>query len=205
MPLEPGLEAAFQYAVTGADTAAALGGGEMPVLVTPRVLALPERVTVAAVAGALEVGATVGTRPVSSIAARGLSCLGLDVHRDTIWVAGLTESTETISGVGRAPHRGRARGRAPVGNALLGAVAGGVLLHLSIPPCPIDSAASGRHTKRRRRGSPTFIGVPGSPALPTWPHLVRVDALPQTVRNRTEEGGSCRSTPGSSAIASATS
>jgi hypothetical protein len=112
MTLEPGLEAAFRYTVTEADTAAALGSGEVPVLATPRVLALAERATVAAVAGALEVGATVGTRPVSSIAARGLSCLGLDVHRDTIWVAGLTESTETISGVGRAPHRGRARGRA---------------------------------------------------------------------------------------------
>ena len=63
MALEPGLEAAFRYAVTAADTAAAVGSGEVPVLATPRALALAERATVAAVAGALEAGATtVGTR-----------------------------------------------------------------------------------------------------------------------------------------------
>jgi fluoroacetyl-CoA thioesterase len=63
MALAPGLEAAFRYTVTGADTAAAVGSGEVPVLATPRVLALAERATVDAVAGALEAGATtVGTR-----------------------------------------------------------------------------------------------------------------------------------------------
>ena len=63
MTLEPGLEAAFGYTVTEADTAAALGSGEVPVLATPRVLALAEQATVAAVAGALEAGATtVGIR-----------------------------------------------------------------------------------------------------------------------------------------------
>ena len=63
MPLSPGLEAAFRYVVTGADTAAAIGSGAVPVLATPRVLALAERATVAAVAGALGAGATtVGTR-----------------------------------------------------------------------------------------------------------------------------------------------
>jgi predicted thioesterase len=49
--------------VADADTAAALGSGEVPVLATPRVLALAERATVAAVAGALDAGATtVGVR-----------------------------------------------------------------------------------------------------------------------------------------------
>jgi fluoroacetyl-CoA thioesterase len=63
MALEPGLEAAFRYTVTEADTAAAVGSGEVPVLATPRALALAERATVEAVAGALEAGATtVGTR-----------------------------------------------------------------------------------------------------------------------------------------------
>ena len=63
MTLEPGLAAAFRYTVTGADTAVALGSGQVPVLATPRVLALVERATVAAVAGALEAGTTtVGTR-----------------------------------------------------------------------------------------------------------------------------------------------
>jgi fluoroacetyl-CoA thioesterase len=63
MTLEPGLRAAFRYTVAGADTAAAVGSGEVPVLATPRVLALAEWATVAAVAGALDAGATtVGTR-----------------------------------------------------------------------------------------------------------------------------------------------
>jgi fluoroacetyl-CoA thioesterase len=63
MTLEPGLQAAFRYTVTGADTAAAVGSGQMPVLATPRVLALAEQATVAAVAGALEAGeTTVGVR-----------------------------------------------------------------------------------------------------------------------------------------------
>jgi fluoroacetyl-CoA thioesterase len=63
MTLEPGLEATFRHTVTEADTAAAVGSGEVPVLATPRVLALVERATVAAVAGVLEAGATtVGTR-----------------------------------------------------------------------------------------------------------------------------------------------
>jgi fluoroacetyl-CoA thioesterase len=63
MTLEPGLEAAFAYTVTEADTAVAVGSGEVPVLATPRVLALAEQATVAAVAGALEAGVTtVGTR-----------------------------------------------------------------------------------------------------------------------------------------------
>jgi len=63
MTLEPGRAVAFRHSVTGADTAAALGSGEVPVLGTPQVLALAERATVAAVAGALEPGTTtVGTR-----------------------------------------------------------------------------------------------------------------------------------------------
>ena len=63
MTLEPGLQAAFRCTVTEADTAAALGSGEVPVLATPRVLALAEQATVAAVAGALDAGATtVGVR-----------------------------------------------------------------------------------------------------------------------------------------------
>ena len=62
MTLEPGLAAAFRYTVTEADTAAAVGSGQVPVLATPLVLALAERATVAAVAGALEAGTTtVGT------------------------------------------------------------------------------------------------------------------------------------------------
>jgi fluoroacetyl-CoA thioesterase len=63
MTLEPGLRAAFPYTVAEADTAVALGSGEVPVLGTPRVVGLAEGATVAAVAGALAAGATtVGAR-----------------------------------------------------------------------------------------------------------------------------------------------
>ena len=63
MPLDPGLHASFRYAVTDADTALALGSGDVPVLGTPRVLALVERATCAAVSEALTDDlTTVGTR-----------------------------------------------------------------------------------------------------------------------------------------------
>jgi hypothetical protein len=47
-----GLRAACWYAMTEADTTVSLGSGEVPVLATPRVLALAERATVEVVAGA---------------------------------------------------------------------------------------------------------------------------------------------------------
>ncbi len=56
--ITPGLHASFAYTVTDADTAAALESGLVPVLSTPRVLALAERATVEALQGALEEGAT---------------------------------------------------------------------------------------------------------------------------------------------------
>jgi fluoroacetyl-CoA thioesterase len=63
MAIAPGLRAAFDHTVAEPDTAVALGSGDVPVLGTPRVLALAERATVAALAGALDPGATsVGTR-----------------------------------------------------------------------------------------------------------------------------------------------
>src|SRR5215207_9056339 len=63
MPPTPGARAIVEMVVTDADTAAALGSGDVPVLATPRVLALAEQATVAAVAGAIEPGwTTVGTR-----------------------------------------------------------------------------------------------------------------------------------------------
>jgi fluoroacetyl-CoA thioesterase len=61
--IEPGLRAAVDATVTAADTALALGSGDVEVLGTPRVVALAEAATVAAVAGHLEPGSTtVGTR-----------------------------------------------------------------------------------------------------------------------------------------------
>jgi predicted thioesterase len=63
VPLDPGLAASFGYAVTDADTALALGSGDVPVLATPKVVALVERATCAAVAGHITDDlTTVGTR-----------------------------------------------------------------------------------------------------------------------------------------------
>ena len=63
MEFSVGATADVTHAVADADTATALGSGDVPVLGTPRVLALLEAATVAAVAPALADGqTTVGTR-----------------------------------------------------------------------------------------------------------------------------------------------
>lgn len=61
--LRPGLRATVDHVVSDEDTAAALGSGDVPVLGTPRVVALLEAATVNAVSSALAEGdTTVGTR-----------------------------------------------------------------------------------------------------------------------------------------------
>ena len=63
VPLEPGLTAEVAIAVTENDTALALGSGEVPVLGTPRVVALVEEASVKALESRLEPGTTsVGMR-----------------------------------------------------------------------------------------------------------------------------------------------
>lgn len=63
MPLEPGLAASFRYAVTDADTAVALGSGDVAVLGTPKVVALVEQASCAAVLEHIPPDmTTVGTR-----------------------------------------------------------------------------------------------------------------------------------------------
>lgn len=49
MPLDPGLAASASHVVTESDTAIAHGSGDVPVLATPRVVALAEAATCAAV------------------------------------------------------------------------------------------------------------------------------------------------------------
>ncbi|MDH4353039.1 MAG: thioesterase [Actinomycetota bacterium] len=63
-PLEPGLRAGLAHTVAVDDTASAVGSGDVPVLATPRLLALAEAATIAALAeGQLPPGRTsVGTR-----------------------------------------------------------------------------------------------------------------------------------------------
>jgi fluoroacetyl-CoA thioesterase len=63
MDLEPGLTARVELTVTEADTAQEVGSGDVPVLATPRLLALAEAATVRATARHLPAGTTtVGTR-----------------------------------------------------------------------------------------------------------------------------------------------
>lgn len=63
MPAEPGLVAQVTMEVTDADTAIAAGSGDVPVLGTPRVVALAEEAAVAAISGRLKPGETsVGMR-----------------------------------------------------------------------------------------------------------------------------------------------
>ena len=61
--MQAGLTAEITLTVTESDTAIALGSGDVPVLGTPRVVALCEEATMAALAGQLADGSTsVGTR-----------------------------------------------------------------------------------------------------------------------------------------------
>jgi len=63
MPATTGLSSTVEMVVTDADTAIALGSGEVPVLGTPRIVALVEQAAVAALDGHLEAGqTTVGVR-----------------------------------------------------------------------------------------------------------------------------------------------
>lgn len=62
MPIEEGLEAALEHVVSDADTASAMGSGDVAVFATPAVVALCERAAVAALASRLGPGQTsVGT------------------------------------------------------------------------------------------------------------------------------------------------
>jgi fluoroacetyl-CoA thioesterase len=76
--LSVGLRASVRAAVTEADTAEAMGSGDVPVLATPRLLALAEAASSAAVAPQLADGfTTVGTS--ASVEHRRASPLGAEV------------------------------------------------------------------------------------------------------------------------------
>lgn len=63
MAPQPGLAASVELVVTDADTAAALRSGDVPMLATPRVVALAEEASCAAIADDLDPGTTsVGMR-----------------------------------------------------------------------------------------------------------------------------------------------
>jgi predicted thioesterase len=58
MPLGPGLSASLTHVVEDADTAVAIGSGDVPVLATPRLIALAEQASIEAVADDLQPGTT---------------------------------------------------------------------------------------------------------------------------------------------------
>src|SRR3954470_19960171 len=75
----PGLTARVELTVTDADTAQSLGSGDVPVLGTPRVLALAEAATVVALARELPTGVTtVGVH--AEIEHRQATAIGRTVH-----------------------------------------------------------------------------------------------------------------------------
>jgi predicted thioesterase len=58
VPVEPGLTATVTFTVSSDDTAAAVGSGDVPVLATPKVVAICEQASVAALEGHLAEGET---------------------------------------------------------------------------------------------------------------------------------------------------
>ncbi len=58
MPARPGLTSSIELTVADGDTALAMCTGDVPVLATPRIIALVEEATVAALLGELDPGST---------------------------------------------------------------------------------------------------------------------------------------------------
>ncbi|WP_341716713.1 hotdog domain-containing protein [Micromonospora sp. FIMYZ51] len=104
--LTPGLTARVELTVTDADTAQAVGSGDVPVLGTPRVLALAEAATVAATARELPSGSTtVGTRvelhhlaptPVGRTVAAQARLVTVD-RRRLVFEITVTEGEQTVA------------------------------------------------------------------------------------------------------------
>lgn len=94
--LAPGLTARVELAVSDSDTAQALGSGDVPMLATPRVLALAETATVAATARRMPSGmTTVGfsvelshtaPTPIGRVVAAQATLAAVDGHRLTFEV-----------------------------------------------------------------------------------------------------------------------
>ncbi|MFC4144649.1 thioesterase family protein [Micromonospora mangrovi] len=105
-PFSPGLTARVELTVTDADTAQAVGSGDVPVLGTPRVLALAEAATVAATATRMPPGGTtVGLRveldhtaptPVGRTVVAQATLTGVDGRRLRFEVA-VTDGGQTVA------------------------------------------------------------------------------------------------------------
>ncbi|MDQ4037375.1 MAG: thioesterase [Actinomycetota bacterium] len=83
MAIEVGLTGSGSFTVGDADTAAALGSGDVPVLATPRLIAWSEAVTVRALGGHIaDQATTVGTRV--ELDHLGATTVGTDVTIDVV-------------------------------------------------------------------------------------------------------------------------
>jgi fluoroacetyl-CoA thioesterase len=108
--LVAGLRGTVRAVVSEADTAAALGSGDVPVLGTPRLLALAEAATVAALAGRLPPGdTTVGTSvavrhrrpsPVGSVVDVEAELTEMDGARLTFTFTARSEESDQLIGTG---------------------------------------------------------------------------------------------------------
>jgi fluoroacetyl-CoA thioesterase len=89
MDLVPGLKSHSEHVVADADTAVALGSGDVPVLSTPRLIAWAEAASIAALEGRLEPPATsVGTQVIfQHLAACGVGAMVL-VTAELVSVSG---------------------------------------------------------------------------------------------------------------------
>jgi len=106
----PGLAADVAHLVGEDDTATAMGSGDVPVLATPRLLALAEAATVAAVAGTLPPGTTsVGTGVELEHAAATPVGVRVSVRAELVDVDGLLLRFEVVAehADGRVVARGR--------------------------------------------------------------------------------------------------
>lgn len=89
MQIEVGTSATIRLVVGESDTAIALGSGDVPVLGTPRIVALMEQAAVAALAGTLDEGATsVGTRISVDHLAASLVGVGVAATAEVVGIDG---------------------------------------------------------------------------------------------------------------------
>ncbi|MCA1783440.1 MAG: thioesterase family protein [Dermatophilaceae bacterium] len=116
MPDAPEQSATLSFTVTEADTARAVGSGDLPVLGTPRLLAWCEAATCAVLTGLPEGRTSVGTRV-------ELEHLAPNAVGDTVEVkAVVTERTErTVSFAVEARHGDSVVGRGAVTRAVVDA------------------------------------------------------------------------------------
>ena len=116
VPVKPGLSASVELVVSDADTAVAMRSGSVPVLATPRLIALAEEASVAALDGHLAVGETsVGTKvQIDHLAAhrRGQDGAGRGQRREGQRAPGDLHGVgqrRPGTGGGRPGHPGRGR------------------------------------------------------------------------------------------------